>query len=114
MRGWGVGKSFMEEVTFQLSLKKSSRIFVLLLPMESSPLPPVSSRYFVKSTRAQLVTARGGVRETAARLLCLEGLAGEPAPRARRFAMPAMPLCPLLQSQNSSAPAISLASFETW
>ena len=86
----------MEEVTFQLSLKKSSRIFALFLPVESPLLPPVSSHYFVKSTRAQLVTVCGGVRETAGRLLCLEELAGEPPPRAQRFAVPAMPLCPLL------------------
>lgn len=35
---WGIRKSFMEEVAFQLSIKKSGRIFSPFLPVESHPL----------------------------------------------------------------------------
>ena len=48
----------------------------------------VPLRYFVKTTMAHLVTTGGGVRETASSLLCLDELAGEPGPRARKFAVP--------------------------
>lgn len=71
---------------------------------------PVSSRYFVMSTRAQLLTARGGVRETGSGLLCLEGLAGEPACggtevcRARGAAVSLAP-----ESELCSAPPFSLS-----
>lgn len=55
------------------------------------------------------MTACGGVRETGSGLLCLEELAGEPAPRGTEVCCArdaAVPLAP--ESELCSAPSLSL------
>lgn len=78
----------MEEMTFQLSIKKLSRSLPYPLPVESYPLP-IPLCYSCKDYNlAQLVTGHGGVRETASSLLYLDELAGDPAPWTQKFAVP--------------------------
>lgn len=79
----------MEEMTFQLSIKKLSRSFTLSLACGISSTLPIPLCYSCKNYNlVQLVTAHGGVRETASSLLCLDKLAGDPAPWTQKFALP--------------------------